>query len=85
MVLMDATYRTCRLALPLFILAVKTNVAYLSVATFIVQTEDAASIAEALSILKRNWDDDGINVPYFMIDSSAAEIWAIDKVFPGIG
>ena len=52
LVLMDATYRTCRLMLPTFFLAVKTNVGYSPVATFIVQTEDSASISEALDRIK---------------------------------
>ena len=36
LVLMDATYHTCRLMLPLFFLAVKTNVNYSPIASFIV-------------------------------------------------
>ena len=39
LVLMDATYHTCRLMLPLFFLAMKTNVNYSPVASFIVQNE----------------------------------------------
>lgn len=85
LVLMDATYRTCRLALPLFLLVVKTNVAYMPVATFITQTEDAASLMEALSILKNEWQKHDIQVKNFMIDCSPTEIHAIKEVFPESG
>ena len=37
---MDATYKTCKLALPLFFLVVKTNVGYSIIAKFIIQHED---------------------------------------------
>ena len=47
LVLMDTTYHTCRLMLPLFFLAVKTNVNYSPITSFIVQNEDAKSISEA--------------------------------------
>ena len=82
MVLMDATYRTCRLALPLFMLAVKTNVAYIPIAIFIVETEDIESIQEPLRILKGEWEKAGIRVPNFMVDFCQAEITAIETVFP---
>ena len=82
MVLMDATYRTCRLALPLFIMAVKTNVAYLPVATFIIETEDRESIQEALSILRGEWDKHGIEVQNWMVDCCQAEIKSIEEEFP---
>ena len=48
LVLMDATYHTCRLMLPLFFLTVKTNVNYSSVTSFIVQNEDTKSISEVI-------------------------------------
>ena len=50
LVLMDATYRTCRLMLPTFFLAVKTNVGYSPVAMFIPQMEDATSICDAAQV-----------------------------------
>ena len=52
LVLMDATYKTCKLALPLFFLVVRTNVGYSVVAEFIIQHEDTMSITEALKILR---------------------------------
>ena len=50
---MDATYKTCKLALPLFFLVVRMNVGYSVVAEFIIQHEDMTSITEALTILHK--------------------------------
>ena len=49
---MDVTYKTCKFALPLFYLVVKTNVGYSVIAEFIIYHEDTTSIAEALHFLK---------------------------------
>ena len=46
---MDATYKTTKYELALFFLAVKTNVGYSVVGEFVVQSETADQIAEALS------------------------------------
>ena len=78
---MDATYKTCKLALPLFFLVVKTNVGYSVVAEFIIQHEDMTSIAEALHILKEKWDGHGIKIGNFMIDCQQSEENAIHGVF----
>ena len=48
---MDATYKTCKLALPLFFLVIHMNVGYSVVAEFIIQHEDMASITEALTVV----------------------------------
>ena len=53
--LLDATYKTTRYSLPLFFLAVKTNVDYQVVGSFIVQDESKDSIKEPLQILK-SWN-----------------------------
>ena len=45
---MDATYKTTKYELPLFFIAVKTNVGYSPVADFVVQSETTDQIAEAL-------------------------------------
>lgn len=50
--LIDATYKTTEYAMPLFLLCVRTNTGYATVSEFIVQDETAASISEALSIIK---------------------------------
>ena len=78
--LLDATNKTTRYALPLFMLVVKTNVEYCPVAEFVVETESAESISEALSILKA-WNPDW-DPPFFMVDYCDAEINAIETVLP---
>ena len=82
LVLMDATYKTCKLALPLFFLVVRTNVGYSVVAEFIIQHEDTMSITEALKILHKRWDECDIEVGNFMIDCQQSEENAICAVFP---
>lgn len=82
LVLMDATYKTTKYALPLFFICVHTNVGYKVVAEFICQNEDSESIAEALGIIQ-GWN--GWWSPlYFMVDFSTAEINAIEKQFPEV-
>ena len=81
LVLMDATYRMCRLMLPTFFLAVKTNVGYSPVATFIVQTEDSASISEALGRIKIYLAQEHIQIPNFMIDCSATKMQSLRETF----
>ena len=79
---MDATYKTCKLALPLFFLVVRTNVGYSVVAEFIIQHENKTSITEALMILHKRWDKCDIEVGNFMIDCQQSEEKAIRAVFP---
>ena len=79
---MDATYKTCKLSLPLFFLVVRTNVGYTVVAEFIVQHEDAESIAEALGLLRAQWDANQIQIGNFMIDCQQSEENAIRGMFP---
>ena len=50
--LLDATYKTTKYAVPLFFVAVKTNVDYQVVGSFARQDETTDAIAEALSRLK---------------------------------
>ena len=56
--LLDATYRTTQYALPLFMLCVPTNVNYITVATFVTETEDSNSITEDIQIIVR-WGEFG--------------------------
>jgi len=58
---------------------VKTNVGYVVVAEFVVSSESAEEIGEAISILKK-WNPDW-NPAFFMSDFSEAEFLAIKKVF----
>jgi hypothetical protein len=80
MVLLDATYRTTKYALPLFLVVVRTNVGYKPVAEFICENETTTAIAEALNILKQwnlHWEP-----KYFMLDYSQQEYQALDHTFP---
>ena len=79
---MDATYKMCKLSLPLFFLVVQTNVGYAVIAEFIVQQEDTTSMTEALLILQKCWDKEGINIGNFMIDCQQLEENVIRAVFP---
>ena len=79
---LDATYKTTIYSLPLFFVAVKTNVDYIIVASFIVQDETTASITEALSIL-RQWNPEW-KPRHMMIDLCEEEINSIESVFPGM-
>ena len=82
LVLMDTTYHTCRLMLPLFFLAMKTNVNYSPITSFIVQNEDAKSISKALSRIKQYISLDGIDIKNFMINCSPMEMQSIREIFP---
>ncbi|XP_052085084.1 uncharacterized protein LOC127722227, partial [Mytilus californianus] len=87
--MLDATYRTTKYALPLFFLAVKTNVGYSVVAEFIVQIKTQASIQQGLETIQR-WMAEDTNVPnglswkprFFMTDFCEREIYAIETTFP---
>ena len=52
LVLLDATYKTCKYAVPLFLLVVKTNSNYQPVAVIIIQDENEEMITIALSKIK---------------------------------
>ena len=78
--LMDATYKTTRYDLPLFFVSVRTNAGYCVVAEFIVQSESATHIQEALRLLT-SWNPKW-NPSYFMTDYSEAEISALETCFP---
>ena len=79
--LLDATYKTCRYALLLFFLCVKTNVDYCVVGSFVVQRETKNAITEALQVL-HNWNPLW-SPKFFMTDFSDPEIRAIEDVFQG--
>ena len=79
--MLDATYKTTRYSLPLFFLVVKTNVDYQIVGSFVIQSETADAIHEALSVLQ-SWNPKW-NPSYFMVDYSEEEMSAIGKILPG--
>ncbi|XP_072177421.1 uncharacterized protein [Diadema setosum] len=77
--LLDAAHRTKACIKPLFLLFVRTNVAYVSVGAFVVDNENVASIQEALMIFAKwnpNWSP--VN---FMVDVSSNEIKAVESCF----
>jgi hypothetical protein len=82
MSLMDATYKTTRYDLPLFFVCVRTNSGYCVVAEFIVQSESATDIEEALKVLI-SWNPEW-KPSYFMTDFSEAEILALETCFPDV-
>ena len=79
--LLDATYKTTKYALPLFFVAVKTNVDYQIVASFVTQSETTEAIAEALGVLSE-WNP-GWCPNYFFTDLCEQEINAIESTFSG--
>nr|XP_047133456.1 uncharacterized protein LOC124811602 isoform X2 [Hydra vulgaris] len=80
-ILLDATYRTTRYALPLFFLTVKTNIDYQIVATFVTENETKKAITEALNVIK-SWN--ALFQPSFcMTDYCNEEIESLETVFPG--
>ena len=81
MVMLDATYKTCRYALPLFFLCVKTNYSYFVVAAFVIEHETTASIIEALSFIKE-WNPN-LNPLYGMTDKCVQEIDALESTWEG--
>ena len=78
---LDATYKTTKYALPLFFIAVKTNVDHAIVGSFIVQDETMQSITEVLTIIKQ-WNSQW-KPSYFMTDLCKEEINSIESIFPG--
>lgn len=78
--LLDATYKTTRYALPLFFVAVKTNVDYQPVAAFVTQDETSSAIREALEVLK-SWNPTW-QPEIFFTDYCEQEIRAIEDIFP---
>ena len=80
--LIDATYKTTQYDLPLFFICVRTNVSYIVVAEFIVQSEESDQIKKALQILK-SWNPTW-NPRFFMSDYSEAELLALEAVFPSV-
>ena len=81
LVFLDATYKTTKYSLPLFFVAVKTNVDYIIAASFIVQDETTKSITEALSVIKQ-WNPQW-KPRHFMTDLCEEEINSIESIFPG--
>lgn len=80
--MLDATYKTTRYSLPLFFVVVKTNVDYQIVGSFVVQSETADAIFEALMVLK-SWNPRW-KPSCFMVDYLEEEMSAIERLYPGL-
>lgn len=81
MCFIDATYKTTLYDLPLFFVAVRTNVGYHIVGTFICENETSKAISEALQIFRDNcpaWQP-----KYFLSDFQESQIFAVETVFTG--
>ena len=79
--LLDATYKTTKYSIPLFFLAVKTNVDYQIAGSYAVQDETTDAISKAVAILK-SWNNKWKPLA-FMVDNCDEEINAIQEHFPG--
>ena len=79
--LLDALYKTAKYSIPLFFLAVKTNVDYQIAGSFAVQGETTDAILEAVTILKSS--NNQWKPLAFMIDNCNEEISAIEEHFSG--
>jgi hypothetical protein len=80
-VLMDATYKTTRYALPLFFLCVPANCCYMTIGMFITQYETKDSIKRALEVFQEHNPD--WKPKAWMTDCCEAEKNAIKATFPG--
>ena len=79
--LLDATYKTTKYSIPLFFLAVKTNVDYQIAGSYAMQDETTDAISKAVAILK-SWNNKWKPLA-FMVDNCDEEINAIQEHFPG--
>ena len=78
--LLDATYKTTKYSIPLFFVAVKTNVKYMVVGSFAIQEETTEAITETMGIL-RSWNESW-NPVCFMVDNCIEEIHCLEHLFP---
>ena len=80
LVLLDATYKTTKYALPLFFLVVKTNVNFQVCAVFVIQEESTDMILKALNTVKK-WNPK-VTPKYAFVDFDEREITALESVYP---
>ena len=80
LILLDATYKTTRYALPLFFMVVKTNVDYQIVVSFVIENQTYEAISEAVAVIK-SWNPK-FNPKYGMTDYCHEEIRALENNFP---
>ena len=82
LVLLDATHKVCKYALPLFFLVVQTNVNFQLAAVIVTEDEDSKLLLKALQKI-HEWNPD-IIPKYGMVDFDCGEILALETIFPGI-
>ena len=82
LILLDATHKTCKYALPLFFLVVQTNVNFQIVAILVLEDESAELLIRGLSYIKK-WSPE-VLPNYGMTDFDAAETLALEFLFPSI-
>ena len=82
MILLEATYKTTRYALPLFFIVVKTNVDYQTVASFVGENKTQEAITEALEVIK-SWSPK-CSLKFGMTDYCNEEIKSFERTFLGI-
>lgn len=81
MCLIDSTYNTSVYDLPLFALAVKTNVGFTYVVTSLIVNETTASFVDILTRVRQS--NPSWNPAAFVTDFNEAQINALTTVFPG--
>ncbi|XP_054288108.1 uncharacterized protein LOC129003812 isoform X2 [Macrosteles quadrilineatus] len=81
-ILLDATYRTCKYALPLYFVVVDTNVNFQVVGVIITQMETKEAISEGLRIFQSFNPD--ICPKFGMVDFAMEEILSLEEVFCNI-
>lgn len=77
----DLFHLSLRYSVYLFFLYVRTNVNYIVVGVFVIQSQKKEDIREALEVFKK-WNADW-NPSHFMSDFCEAEIGALEEVFKG--
>ena len=78
--LLAAIYKTTKYSIPLFFVAVKTNMKYMVVGSFAIQEETTEAITEAIDIL-RSWNESWSPV-CFIVDNCMEEIHCLEHLFP---
>ena len=79
MILLDATYKTTKYALPLFFVVVQTNVNFQVCCVIVLQEESTEMIAKALKIIKE-WNP-MVSPKYAFVDFDEREITSLEIVF----
>ena len=82
LILLDASYKTIKYALPLFFLVVKTNVNFQVCAVIVLQEDSVDMITRVLSVVKM-WNPE-VAPKYAFVDFDEREIPPLEIVYPNI-